>query len=371
MSDPLGGLSPEPPQPAPEPEPQVQRKRPFTPTTYAILGAIAVAFVAEGLVGNDAAVEDSVALLRLGALYLPAVRDGDWWRLGSYAFLHIGWVHILMNGWALWILAPQLELTYGSNSTMGMFAATALAGGGASTLWAIFRGGPAVMAAGASGGLFGLFGGTVALAWRVRYRLPPEARKSVFRRILLTLAINVAIATQFPVDSAAHLGGLISGIALGLWAPLASMPERPWHKPTHWFLIGSALLLAAMEGAAFARAVKPKPRVLRGAGVEATIPGLLVPIEPGVAIIPGEVQLSVYSDQEPLQIYSGDDAVHIGDRTWVRERSSEKGFEITRLAASEGRGRLVIEMACGHDFCRGDKASSIYELVARTAKSLR
>src|SRR5205814_5814953 len=60
--------------------------------------------------------------------------DLDWWRLGSYAFLHIGWAHIAMNAWALWILAPQLEATYGSNQTMGLFASTAIAGGGASEI---------------------------------------------------------------------------------------------------------------------------------------------------------------------------------------------------------------------------------------------
>src|SRR5205085_1446926 len=178
VSDPLGGLSPE-PEPVEAPQPPVKQKRPFTPTTWAILGSLAAAFAAEALVGHDPAVESSVA---------------------------------------------------------------------------------PVLAAGASGGLFGLFGGTVALAWRLRHRIPPEARRSVFRRILFTLLINVAIAAGFPVDSAAHLGGLISGIALGLLAPLSSMPRQAWHRLTQYFLIACALLLAAMEGAAFARAVKPKPR---------------------------------------------------------------------------------------------------------------
>ena len=366
MSDPLGGLAPEaPPAGAPPP---AKQKRPFTPTTWALLGALAIAFVAEGLVGHDAAVESSVALLRLGALYLPAVRDGDWWRIGSYAFLHIGWAHIAMNGYALWILAPQLELTYGSNLTMGLFAATAMAGGGASIAWAVLRGGQPVLAAGASGGLFGLFGGTLALAWRLRHRIPPEMRKSVLRRTLFTLAINVAIAAYFPVDSAAHAGGLLSGIALGLVAPLLSMPERPWHRATRWFLVGSALLLAAMEGAAFARAVRPKPRTLKGNGIQAQVPGLFVPLEPGLAGIPGEAMLAISSDGEGLQIQAGDDAVRIGDRTWVRERTEEKGAQIVRLAASEGSGRVVIELWCGSDFCRGPEGDRIYEQVARTVR---
>ncbi len=149
------------------------------------------------------------------------------------------------------------------------------------------------------------------------------------------------------------------------------MPQEPWHRLTQWFLIGSALLLAAMEGAAFARAVKPKPRTLHGAGIEAQVPGLFVPLEPGLAGIPGEALLGISSDGEALQLVPGDVAVRIGDRTWIREQTNEKGAEITRLAASEGSGRIVIELWCGADFCRGPKAGAIYEQVARTAKSLR
>ena len=102
-------------------------------------------------------------------------------RIGSYALLHIGWFHLLVNAYAIWILAPQLELTFGSNVTLGLFSATALAGGAASALWG-FQTGNAHLAAGASGGIFGLFGATVGLAdladlWRVG-RLRPRGRRA-------------------------------------------------------------------------------------------------------------------------------------------------------------------------------------------------
>ena len=370
MSDPLGGLEPPPPSEEAQPQTQPRAKRPFTPTTWALLAVLAAGFVAEGLIGHDSTVESSVALVRLGALYLPAVRSGDWWRLGSYAFLHIGWAHIAMNAWALWILAPQLEATYGSNQTMGLFASTAIAGGGASVLWAMVRGGTPALAAGASGGLFGLFGATVALAWRLRYRIPPEARRSVFRRILGTLAINVAIAAFFPVDSAAHLGGLLSGAVLGLLAPLPMLSPQPWHRLTQWFLIASALVLFAGEGAAVAWAARPKPRTLRGPHVEAQVPGMLVPVEPGVALLPGAAYVEIRRDDERLSIEPGEDAIRVGDRTWVREKDNREGKDIALLAASDGSGRLVIEFACGADFCRGAKGQQMYELVARSIRTI-
>ena len=366
MTDPLGGLEPAPPQPEPAPEPR--RKLPFTPTTWLLLAVIVIGFVAEGLVGHDGSVEDTATLVRLGALYLPAIRAGDWWRIGSYAFLHIGWTHIAMNAWALWILAPQLEQTYGSNLTLGFFAATALAGGGASTLWAMVRGGQPLLAAGASGGLFGLFGVTAALAFRLRQRIPEAARKSIYRRIGTTLLLNLAIAFFFPVDSAAHAGGLLAGAGLGLVAPLRTLPSRPWHRPAHWLIVGSALVLAAMEGAAVAWAVRPKPRTLYGAGVAAQVPGMLSPTEPGMAILPGAAYIDVRREDLPLTIEPDEDAVHIGDRTWVRERDSRDGTEVTILAAREGAGRLIIEFGCGAAFCRGPAGEKMVEQAARTIR---
>src|SRR5207253_6169145 len=118
---------------------------------WAILISLFAGFAAEAIVGHDPAAKGAVALLRLGALFPPAVADGDWWRVGSYAFLHIGWAHLLMNGYALWVLAPHLEATFGSNLTLGLFAATAIAGGAGSLAWSLHFG-HAALAAGASGG---------------------------------------------------------------------------------------------------------------------------------------------------------------------------------------------------------------------------
>jgi len=254
VSDPFGVLPP-PPPPPPEPLP----KRPFLPVTYALLVALALAFLAEGIVGHDASVESGVALIRMGALYLPAIRDGDYWRLGSYAFLHIGWLHIAANCWSLWILLPQLELAFGSNLALGFFSATSIAGGAASVGWAVLRGHDELLAAGASGGVMGLFGAALAFAWRTRHRFSPAARRVLMRQLILNLLINVYIAFSFPVDNAAHLGGLFFGFILGTLAPQGSLPRGWWQKPIQWFVVASVLVLASMEGAAFTRAVKPKP----------------------------------------------------------------------------------------------------------------
>ncbi len=365
MTDPLGGIQ-EPIEPVPQPR---RIARPPRPTTWALLIVVGAAFLAEALLGRDTAVENNAALFRLGALYWPAVRGGDFWRIGSYALLHIGWLHLLVNGYALWILAPQLELTYGSNLTLGFFCATALAGGAASTAWA-FTTGTAHLAAGASGGIFGLFGATIALYLRVRKGLPEQVRRSIMRAIAFNLLINLFIAFSAPVDNAAHLGGLIAGVLLGLLAPLLRGERRPWHGPARMGLIVFALAFACLEGAAVARAVKPRPRTLRGPEVEARVPWLLVPQKPGVAYLPGVAEAHLRREERPLQITRpGEDAVHVGDRTWLRRRSTEDGADITVYEAADGGGTLIVEFACWDPVCRGAAGDAMLDQIARTVRS--
>jgi len=363
--DPLGGI---PEQVEPEPQPQ-RTLRPPRPTTWALLAVLAVTFLAEALIGKDVSVEDPVALFRLGALYTPAVRDGDFWRIGSYALLHIGWLHLLFNAYALWILAPQLELTYGSNQTLGLFCATALAGGAASAAWSFYIAAER-LAAGASGGVLGLFGATVALYLRVRKGLPGPVRQGVMRAVAINLLINLVIAFTAPVDNAAHLGGFLSGLLLGLVAPLARSEPRPWHGATRLLLVLSALAFASLEGAAVARAVKPRPRTLRAPGVEAQVPWLLVPVEPGVAAFPEAAEVRLSHQDAPLRISPGDDAVRIGDRTWLRRRWSEDGTDRALYETADGNGTLAFEFDCRHRVCRGAAGEAMVALIARTARSV-
>lgn len=253
MTDPFGGLG------GPASEPAVQeRPRPARRATVVLLGLLAAFFAAEVLVSGNLAGNDAGTLFRLGALYSPAVAAGEYFRLGSYAFLHIGWLHLAMNGAALWALMPQLEATYGPALALGLFSATALAGGAASASFALLRDAP-TLAAGASGGIFGLFGATIALFWRIRHRIPEGPRRQIVRGIATNIVLNAAIALVAPVDNAAHLGGAVAGLALGLLAPLPSLPDRLWGRPARWGLIASIGLLLGMEGVAVSKAARPVP----------------------------------------------------------------------------------------------------------------
>ena len=55
----------------------------------------------------------------------------------------------------------------------------------------------------------------------------------------------------------------------------------------------------------------------------------------------------------------------------LREITPAKNGEVTRLAASDGSGMLVVEMWCGSQVCKGAAGDRIYEQVARTARPIR
>ena len=125
--DPLGGL-PQTGEPAAaevrsaEVRSAETHRGPPAPTTVALLALLGVMFLAEVWLGGGLD-PHPVALFRLGSLSAAAVRDGDWWRLGSYAFLHGGPLHLLFNAYALWILMRPIESLFGPPVALGLFAA--------------------------------------------------------------------------------------------------------------------------------------------------------------------------------------------------------------------------------------------------------
>jgi membrane associated rhomboid family serine protease len=379
--DPLGGLGRGPESPrgedAPRREPEHHRERhrpPAAPTTLVLLALLGAMFLAEVLVGGKLG-GDSLALFRLGALSPAAVLDGDWWRLGSYAFLHAGPVHLLFNAYALWILMRPLEGMFGAPSALGIFSATALAGGGASIATTLFlRHSAWQPAVGASGGIFGLFGAHAALYWRLRNRLTPEARRGAARTLVFNLLINLALAVGatavgFPLDNAAHAGGFLSGILLGLVAPSHALPPRPWTRPALFLLVAASFALAAMEGAAVARAVHPHPRVLRSEGIQATVPFSLVPGEEGHARSVEGYDVYIGRFEGSL---TGGHPVQLPNGTWTEfSLQNARGVDIRVLTGLFDHTDVFVRAWCSDPDCSTEERDRLAEQVAASVRLSR
>ncbi|MFL6264428.1 MAG: rhomboid family intramembrane serine protease [Thermoanaerobaculia bacterium] len=175
-----------------------------TPVTFLLLVAIAVGFVLQ---------------LRYGKPFTDAgangseVWAGQYWRLVTSMFLHDGWAHILLNGWALFQLGALLELLMGSPRMLLIYFASGIAGSLASATFTQQH------SIGASGAIFGLLGALIAFLLRRRGALTPQG-KSILMQLVGWAVINVFFGFSTPgIDNSAHLGGCAAGLLFGFVLP--------------------------------------------------------------------------------------------------------------------------------------------------------
>jgi rhomboid protease GluP len=197
-----------------------------TPATAGLLVAIGLLFLGQlagqYLLGGD-------LLLALGADQATAVLDkGQYWRLFTSMFLHGGFLHILFNGWALYQIAALFEIWLGAKRMLATYFATGLLASLTSVLWSVYRHHPDQWSVGASGAIFGIIGALIAFLARRRGRLNPAAR-SILSQLLFWAVINVFVLSNMGmIDNAAHIGGLVSGLVVGLFL---RDPERLGFTP--------------------------------------------------------------------------------------------------------------------------------------------
>lgn len=171
-------------------------------------------------------------LIEYGAKYNPAIVDGQWWRIVSSMFLHIGSLHLFMNMIAVYYLGTAVERIYGSTRFFFIYFIAGIIGGLTSFAFNNH------VAAGASGALFGLFG--ALLYFGVVYR--NLFFQTMGKSLLIILIINLLFGFIVPqIDMGAHLGGLIGGF---LAAAMTSLPLKNSSTRTHQILgVVSILLL--------------------------------------------------------------------------------------------------------------------------------
>ena len=184
---------------------------------------------------------DTDKLVAWGADYGPRTLAGQWWRLLTATFIHIGIIHLALNMWALWNVGPFVERLLGNAGFLVLYLLAGLFGSLASVAW-----NPYIVSAGASGAIFGLFGALVAGLIRQRRQIPVNALARLWKSTLAFVAFNVIYGVSHPgIDNAAHLGGLFTGFLAGLALarPLGAGP-RPaaWKRAALVAAAGAALL---------------------------------------------------------------------------------------------------------------------------------
>lgn len=148
-------------------------------------------------------------LISWGACYAPLVRGGEWWQLLTASFLHGGVGHLFANTVCLVYVGMLLEPLINRFRYICIYLLSAVVGGVVSLIWHA----EPVVAVGASGAIFGLYGTYIALLIRGLY--PKSQTKLVLKEIVIFVAINLLAGLLPGIDNAAHIGGLLCGLLLG------------------------------------------------------------------------------------------------------------------------------------------------------------
>ncbi|MEJ7597381.1 MAG: rhomboid family intramembrane serine protease [Kofleriaceae bacterium] len=188
----------------------IQIERHYGPwATWSLTAAlVGVAIAIAVLVGPST---DLGVLVRSGAMVRGRIDDGEWWRLVSSIFVHVGMVHLVVNAIGLYFLGRTTEELFGSTRTLAIFAMSGLTGAFASYLAA-----PTTISTGASGAVFGLLGALFVELTLHRQRYRAAWKRGMWGGLVVVTVAQVAVGFVYPViDQWAHGGGLVAGAVMG------------------------------------------------------------------------------------------------------------------------------------------------------------
>ncbi|PWU19299.1 MAG: hypothetical protein C5B50_06810 [Verrucomicrobia bacterium] len=186
-----------------------------TPKYYvvpAIVGLNLLVFILACATGDGIFGGKPGTLTRWGANLGTLSLNGQWWRLVTSSFLHIGALHLLMNMAALCLCGVLVERLYGNAAFALLYLAAGLSGSLASAFCH-----PDVPSVGASDAVFGVYGALLAYLLRQKGTVPPTTLKQLQNLCIIFVGYNLFYGvTEAGIDTAAHVGGLIGGFLFGL-----------------------------------------------------------------------------------------------------------------------------------------------------------
>ncbi len=161
-------------------------------------------------------------LAHWGGQYWPWVlENGEWWRCITYAFTHGGLIHLGFNMVALYQIGPPIELEIGWQRLITVYIFTTIVATVAGLFWH-----PNIVVVGASGALLGLIGFASSYYHRIGSRFALQRRNLMLQWALMALVFGFVVGA----DNAAHLGGAISGAAIGWIMPVHIRAQRKTDK---------------------------------------------------------------------------------------------------------------------------------------------
>ncbi len=175
--------------------------------TYILIFINIVMFVLMYMLGNGS--ENTNTLIDFGANYILLTKAGEYYRLITSGFLHIGVIHLLLNMYSLYIVGTQVEYFYGKVKYIIIYLFSLIMG----SLFTVALSSVNTVSAGASGAIFGLLGSI--LYFGVKYR--GYIGNSLVNQIIPVVVLNLIIGFTTPgIGNAAHIGGLVGGYLISM-----------------------------------------------------------------------------------------------------------------------------------------------------------
>lgn len=173
------------------------------PITCLIIGINTLAMLYTTIMGG---LSDPYIVYLLGGLIPENIWGGEYYRLVTYAFLHNGMAHFLMNMFFIALIAPPVERMLGKARYILFFVFSVLFSGIVIMLLSI---GASVGASGYGYALLGFFAYVIFFR---KHLLDPDSR----RTLLFFILFGWIYTFVFPsISISGHLGGFISGILIG------------------------------------------------------------------------------------------------------------------------------------------------------------
>lgn len=180
--------------------------------TYIIMAICIILFILMELSGGST---NSQTLLKYGANLDVLVKNGEYYRLFTCIFLHIGIMHLLCNMYSLYIIGREVENLFGKIKYIIIFILSGIFG---SIMSLAFT--HNTISAGASGAIFGLLGALLYFGMHYRTYLGEAIKRSIIPIIVINLIIGFFAEG---IDLAAHMGGLVGGV---LVAMMVGVPDK-------------------------------------------------------------------------------------------------------------------------------------------------
>jgi rhomboid protease GluP len=206
-----------------------------SPVTAALTAMIAINFLVMAVSSGGASLLSPRldSLIRAGALDSRLLAAGQWWRLLTCIFVHVGLVHVLFNMFALLSVSSFLEEELGPARYLSLFLLSGLGGSMASDLLHV-----RVLSAGASGAIFGLIGFSI-----LYFRRQGRGRGRDIQGFMIRWGIYAFVfGLIFGADNYAHAGGFAAGLLLGALMEIREDKKR--RRGPLWKAVAGFLILA-------------------------------------------------------------------------------------------------------------------------------